>query len=187
MPDTNATTLPLAPGAWPADPVHSSVEFTVRHLGISKVRGRFNSFDATLVVGRSLDDTSLEATVDMASVDTNDADRDAHLRSTDFFAVENHPQMTFESTAIRQTGEDEYRLEGDLTVNGVTAPMSLDVEFSGAETYPMDGKLHTGFSARGRLSRKQYGVEFDVPLGADKMAIGDRVDIELEIQLVEPA
>ena len=178
--------LPLAAGVWPVDAVHSTVEFTVRHLGISKVRGRFNQFDASLTVGDGLEAVQLEATVDLASVDTNNADRDAHLRSTDFFDTETHPTMTFASTGV--SGSDgEYQLVGDLTINGVTAPITFDVEFNGAEVYPMDQALHAGFSARGTLSRKIFGIEFDVPLGADKMAIGDKVTIELEAQFVQPS
>lgn len=186
--DTTADTgsLPLRAGIWTVDTAHSSVGFVVRHLGISKVRGRFNAFDGSLTVGSSLGDSRLEATVDLASVDTNNTDRDAHLRNTDFFDVDNHPTMSLSGTAIVATG-DGYRLDGDLTLNGTTKPISFDVEFLGAETYPMDERVHAGFSASGSLSRSDYGVDFDLPLGADKVAIGDKVTIELEIQVVEPA
>lgn len=180
------TELPLAAGAWPVDTHHSSVEFTVRHLGLSKVRGRFNKFDATLEVGERLDETSLVATVDLSSVDTNEADRDAHLRGTDFFDTDNNPEMRFESTGIEGDG-NEFELTGNLTINGVTAPLTLEVEFNGTEVYPMDQKVHAGFSAEGTLSRKAYGIDFDVPLGVDKVALGDKVQIELEVQFVDPS
>ncbi len=183
---TTTTSLPLATGTWAIDTAHSSVEFTIRHLGLSKVRGRFNEFDATLVVGPTLPETTLAATVDLSSVDTNNADRDAHLRSTDFFDVENHPQLTFASNAIRQEGDD-YTVIGELSINGVTQPVELAIEFNGVETYPMDQRRHAGFSATAEISRGAFGIDFDVPLGVDRLTLGDTVKIELEIQLVEPA
>ena len=183
---SNTATLPLTTGIWPVDTAHSSVEFTIRHLGLTKVRGRFNRFDASLSVGDTLPDSELAATIELSSVDTNNADRDAHLQGTDFFGVEANPRMTFTSTAIRRSGDD-YAVLGDLTINGITQPVELDVEFNGVETYPMDQKRHAGFSASGTISRGAFGVDFDVPLGVDKVALGDKVKIELEIQLVEPA
>lgn len=182
---TATTTLPLAAGTWNVDTAHSSVEFTVRHLGLSKVRGRFPDFTAALHVGDSLQTTSLEATIELAGVDTANADRDAHLRSTDFFGVENNPQMTFRSASISEGG-DGYVLVGELTLNGISNVVTLDVEFNGVEVYPMDQKQHAGFSATGTISRRDYGIDFDMPLGADKVALGDKVRIELEIQVVEP-
>lgn len=185
MSDTTTTTLPLAPGTWTVDAADSSVEFTVRHLGLSKVRGRFNRFDTRLEVGDTLGTSALTAEIDLSSVDTNNADRDAHLRSTDFFDTESHPTMTFASTSIEQHGDD-YTLVGDLTINGVTRPVELDVEFNGLELYPMDQRRHAGFSATGTISRSAYGIDFDVPVGLDKVALGDKVKVELEIQLVDP-
>ncbi len=180
-----SSTLPLDIGTWQVDTAHSSVEFTVRHLGLSKVRGRFNRFDASLAVGGSLADSALNATVELASVDTNNPDRDAHLQGTDFFGVEQNPTLRFDSTTIVGDG-DTYTVDGELTLNGVTKPVRLDVEFNGTEVYPMDAKTHAGFSATTTISRSDYGVEFDVPLGVDKVAIGDKVAVELEIQLVQP-
>ncbi|MCB0994359.1 MAG: polyisoprenoid-binding protein [Acidimicrobiales bacterium] len=179
------TVLPLTTGTWTADIAHSSVEFTVRHLGLAKVRGRFNSFSTNVVVADDLAASSVHADIDLSSIDTNNADRDAHLRSTDFFGVEANPTMSFRSTAIVGSGDD-YTVTGDLSINGVTRPVELSVEFLGSETYPMDGTLRAGFSATGSISRKEFGIQFDIPLGADKMAIGDKVNIELEIQLVAP-
>jgi polyisoprenoid-binding protein YceI len=180
------TTLPLDAGGWHVDTAHSGVEFTIRHLGLSKVRGRFTDFTATLHVGDSLPTTSLEATIELASVDTSNADRDAHLRSTDFFGVETNPQMVFRSTSIIE-GSDGYVLAGELTLNGISNPVTLDVEFNGVEVYPMDQKRHAGFSATGTISRREYGIDFEVPLGVDKVALGDKVKVELEIQVVEPS
>lgn len=182
---TITTDIPIATGTWTVDRVHSSVEFTVRHLGLAKVRGRFNDFDAAVEVGESLDATSVRADVALASVDTNNADRDAHLRSSDFFSVETAPKMTFRSNAVTRDG-DAYRLVGDLTLNDTTREVTFDVEFFGTEVYPMDDTVRAGFSATGAISRSDFGVSFDVPLGADKVAIGDKVAIELEVQLIAP-
>ena len=122
------STVPLAPGVWTLDPLHCTVEFTVRHMAISKVRGRFHTFHANVVVGDSLQTTSVRAVVDLASVDTNNDDRDAHLRSSDFFAVDAHPQMTFTSTAITEAGPQRYEVTGDLSVNGITRSEILIVD-----------------------------------------------------------
>ena len=181
---TVTSTLPLTAGTWQLDPAHSSVEFVVRHLGLSKVRGRFNRFDTTLEVGTDLTTSALRADIDLASVDTNNPDRDDHLRGTDFFAVDRHPTMSFTGQRITRDGDD-YAVDGELTLNGVTRPVRLDVEFNGTEVYPMDQSTHAGFSATTTISRKDYGVEFDVPVGVDRMAIGDKVTVELEIQLVQ--
>ena len=178
--------LPLAQGRWTIDAVHSAVVFSVRHLGLSKVRGRFDQFDATLEIGPSLEETSVTATVDMASVDTNNADRDAHLRSTDFFNIEHHPEMCFESTGITRIGE-EWRLSGNLTLNGVTRPIVFAVEFNGTEVFPTTSRQHAGFSATGELRRSDFGIEFGImPIGVDKLALSDTVKFELDLQFVEP-
>lgn len=184
----NVTTqsLPLAPGTWTLDPVHCTVEFTARHMAISKVRGRFHTFDAELVVGASLESSSLTATVDMSSVDTNNADRDAHLRNSDFFDVETHPQMTFASTSIESSGSGTYAVAGELTINGVTRTERLDVVFHGTETFPGDGSFHAGFEATSTINRTDYGVDFNVPLAAGGFVISDKIGIELDIQLLAP-
>ena len=184
---TTAThTLPLAPGTWTLDPAHCTVEFTARHMAISKVRGRFHSFDAAVIVGESLEASSLSAKVDMSSVDTNNADRDAHLRNSDFFHIDEHPEMVFQSTAIVSTGDNTYSVIGDLTINGTTREERLDVVFHGTETFPGDGSFHAGFEATADISRTDYGVDFNVPLGAGGFVISDNIGIELDIQLLAP-
>lgn len=184
---TNTTnTLPLAPGVWTLDALHCTVEFTARHMAISKVRGRFHTFNATVTVGDSLETSSLSATVDMSSVDTNNADRDAHLRNSDFFHVEQHPEMSFQSTAISSTGENTYDVVGDLTINGTARQEHLEVVFHGTETFPGDGSFHAGFEATATISRTDYGVDFNVPLGAGGFVISDKIGIELDIQLLAP-
>lgn len=180
------TDLPLAAGTWRLDALHSGVHFKVRHIGLSNVRGRFNRFDATLGVGEALADTRVEATVEMSSVDTNQPDRDAHLLGTDFFSAEQHPLMTFRSTGIRAAGDGEYALDGDLTLNGVTRPVTLDVEFHGVETLPADGSTHAGFSATTTVNREDFGVDFNAPLGMGKVALGRKIAVELELQFVAP-
>lgn len=192
-PATTATTtsavtaggLPLAPGRWVLDDVHSSVVFSIRHLGLSKVRGRFARFDATLEVGETLDDVRIDATIDMASVDTNNPDRDQHLRSTDFFGVENHPTMDFRSTGVSGSGAD-WILEGELTINGITKLVELEVEFNGTEVY-RDDEVHAGFTAEGELRRNDFGIDFGIiPLGGEKLALSDKVRWELDLQFVAP-
>lgn len=186
MTDTTRTTLPLTAGTWTLDPMHCTVEFTARHMGISKVRGRFHDFTAQVEVGADLATTRLHAAVDLSSVDTLNPDRDAHLRSSDFFDADEHPQMTFTSTSVEEAADGRYRVTGDLTINGVTRSETLDVVFNGTETFPGDGSLHAGFEATGAINRKDYGVDFNVPLGAGGFVIADRIGIELDIQLLAP-
>ena len=138
-------TLPLTAGTWSFDPNHSGVHFKVRHLGLTNVHGRFNGVDAWLNVGEDLAGTSFGATIDIATIDTNNADRDAHLLSTDFFSADVHPTMTFTSTAIRETGTDEFEADGDLTINGVTRPITLAVGSRSCD-HPA-AALHSGFIA----------------------------------------
>jgi polyisoprenoid-binding protein YceI len=183
---TTATDLSLAAGTWPLDAAHSGVHFKVRHIGLSNVRGRFNRFDATLSVGETLADTRVEATIEMSSVDTNQPDRDTHLLGTDFFSADQHPLMTFRSTGIRVAGDGGYALDGELTVNGVTRQVTLDVEFYGVETHPADGSTHAGFSATTTVDRGDFGVDFNVPLGMDRFALGKKIAVELELQFVAP-
>jgi polyisoprenoid-binding protein YceI len=179
-------TLPLSPGIWKLDPNHSGVHFRIRHLGLSNVRGRFDRFDATLTVGTRLEDVVVEATIDMASVDTNQPDRDTHLRSTDFFSTDQHPEMSFHSTAVRARGGDEYEVDGTLTINGIAKAVVLDVEFNGIEVFPADGSTHAGFSGSTEVNRDDFGVDFNMPLGMDKMALGQKVKVELDLQFVAP-
>ncbi len=179
MTDTSTTSTPtLTPGTWTVEPAHSEVGFSVRHLGLSKVRGRFNTFAGTLTIGDDATACAVQATVDMASVDTNNADRDAHLQSTDFFDADAHPQMLFTSTSVT-----DDTLAGDLTINGVTKPVTFDLEFHGVAIDGYD-TTRAGFSAEARIQRSDFGIDFNAPLGVDGMLIGDKIDITLEIQAV---
>lgn len=191
-PASSGAALPLGPGRWVADPTHSSILFSIRHLGLSKVRGHFSQFDAWLEVGRSLQDTRVEASIDMASVDTNQTERDEHLRAPNFFDVANHPTMRFVSTRITGAGDD-WHMEGELTVLGRTQPFGLDVEFFGARAPAETGlenleeyqALHAGFGATGELKRSDFGLDFGIPASAGVL-LGDSVKFDLDLELVEP-
>lgn len=178
--------LPVAPGPWAIDNAHSTVEFVVRHLGLSNVRGRFSTFDAKLLVGDDLASSSISATIDLTSVDTNNADRDAHLKGTDFFNADNHPTMTFSSTSITGSGPTgssaEFKVVGDLVINGVSKPVTLAVEFNGTEKNPFSGADTVGFSAKAEIKRSDYKIDFQVPLGGDRFLVSDKVRIELEAE-----
>lgn len=180
--NTTTTTTTLTPGSWAIEPSHSEIGFTVRHLGLSKVRGRFNSFSGTVDIADQLSDSNIEVLIDLSSVDTNNDQRDGHLRSTDFFDIESHPQMAFTSTGIDASGS-EGTIRGTLTINGVSRTVDLDTEFHGVadDAY---GTKRAGFSATGTISRKDFGVDFNVPLDAGGLLIADKVTIELEIQIV---
>jgi polyisoprenoid-binding protein YceI len=176
----------LTPGRWPIDPNHSAITFAIRHLGLSKVRGRFRMFDVSLNIGPSTTDFEVVANIDLASIDTGNPDRDAHLRSTDFFNVDQHPTMTFRSTRI-EPADDGYTMTGDLTLNGITRSVTLDVESNGLVVVPADGRTHFGLSAVGELRRSEFGIEFGLmPIGIDRLALADKVAFELEMQFLQP-
>jgi polyisoprenoid-binding protein YceI len=178
-------TVPITTGTWTVDKNHSAISFAIRHLGLTNVRGRFDRFDATLVVGESLDDVKVTATVDLSSVNTNQPDRDAHLLGTDFFHADSHPTMTFVSTHIVGNGET-YVMTGELVINGITRVVSFDVEFNGAEVFPGDQKLHSGFTATADIKRGDFDIDFNMPLGMGKLALGEKVKVEIDAQFVAP-
>jgi polyisoprenoid-binding protein YceI len=189
MTETTSTTstLPLTAGDWTLDDNHSGISFKVRHLGVSVVRGRFNRFTAGLHVGQTLEDVSVEAVIELPSVDTNQPDRDAHLRSQDFFAADEDPNMVFRSTRIAGSEDEGYTLVGDLTINGVTNEVELDVEFHGAEVFPPDGLLHAGFEASATIKRSDFGIDFGLAIpGVSKVGLGDKISIDIDLQFVAP-
>jgi polyisoprenoid-binding protein YceI len=181
----SATDLQLAPGRWTLDKNHSGIFFVIRHLGLSNVRGRFDAFEATLDIGTSLAEVAISADVDLLSVDTNNADRDAHVRGADFFRTDQHPVMSFRSTSVTGAGEN-YELAGDLTIAGSTNTVTFDVEFNGTEIFPGDQSTHAGFSASGTIRRSDFGIDFGIIPGAEKLMLGDKVKVELELQFVAP-
>jgi polyisoprenoid-binding protein YceI len=169
-------------GTWKLDPTHSEVTFSVRHLAISKVRGSFETFDATLETGETLADAKVTATVDVASVNTNQKDRDAHLATSDFFLASEHPQMTFVSTSVEESGDDVL-VHGDLTLRGVTKPVTLTSEFGGivVDGY---GQTKAGFTATTKIDRTEFGVNWNAALEAGGFTLGNEVTINIEIQFV---
>jgi polyisoprenoid-binding protein YceI len=184
-PTTATTDLPLAAGEWALDTNHSAVLFVVRHLGLTNVRGRFDEFSATLEVGETLADVVVTAEIDLSSVDTGNADRDTHLRSTDFFDTDRNQKMEFRSTGI--TGaDDSYEMTGDLTIAGITKSVTLDVEFGGTEFFPPDQSTHAGFTATGSIKRSDFGVDFGIIPGAEKLMLGDKIKVELDFQFTSP-
>lgn len=167
----------LRPGTWVIDPAHSEVGFTVRHL-MAKVRGHFQIFEGTVTTGASLAETTAQATIDLASVNTNNAQRDAHLRSADFFETEQHGHMTFTATSF-----DGQTAVGDLTIKGVTRPVELDVEFLGVGGDPWGG-TRLGFEATGEINRKDFGIDFNIPVEGGRLMVGDKIALQLNIEAV---
>lgn len=185
MTEPSTLALPLRSGVWEIDPFHSSVTFSIRHLGISKVRGRFSNFDVSLVVGDDLASTELAATIDVASIDTGIRDRDNHVLAADMVDVTKRPTLSFRSQRIEQHGDDTYQVHGEVTVGEVTRPLVLAVEHTGFETSPADGRRRAGFEATTTISRKDLGVEVALPPGMSGL-LGDKVNVEIDIQAVEP-
>ena len=169
-------------GTWDIDPVHSDVSFTVRHMMVSKVRGRFGSFSGEIVTAPEFSDSTVTTTVDATSVDTGNDQRDGHVRTADFFAVETHPTWTFRSTAIRPDGA-EYALDGELTIKGVTRPVTfaLEVNGFGPDAY---GGTRAGFSAATTINRSDFGVDIAMPLDGGGVVVSEKVQVSLEIEAV---
>lgn len=172
---------------WNIDPTHSGVQFTVRHLMVSKVRGTFTAWTAEL----DLDDdditkSSVEVSIDAASVDTKESKRDEHLRSPDFFDVENFPKVTFKSTRVTRTDEDTLEVLGDLTIRDITRPVTLVVEEGGRVKDPWGG-TRAGFSATTSIDRKSFGLNWNALLEAGGVVVGDKISIAIEIEAVAAA
>ena len=148
------------------------------------MRGRFQKFDVDVVVGPSLAETAVNATIRTASIDTGNADRDAHVRTADLLDVDRRPTIDFRSTSIIPAGKG-WMIDGELTIGDVTRPQRLDLEFGGIEEF-LDGPRHAGFEATGELRRTDFGIDLSLPPGASTIALGDVVKIELDIQLLEP-
>ena len=172
---------------WNIDPVHSGINFSVRHMVVSKVRGHFTKYSGTLTIDDAdLTRSVVEATIDAASIDTGTAQRDTHLRSPDFLDVERFPEIRFRGTRIDKVADDRYHLVGDLTIRDVTREVSLEVEYGGQAKDPW-GNARIGFVAKATLDRKDFGLLWNQVLEAGGVLVGDRVDIELEVQAVRAA
>ncbi|MGG5170767.1 YceI family protein [Pseudarthrobacter sp. J1738] len=175
----------ITAGTWTLDGSHSEVGFVVRHAGISKVRGKFNEVEATATVGSTVADTTVNAVIKSASFDSGDANRDGHVKSADFFDVEVFPELTFVSTEISGDGED-YKLTGDLTIKGITQPVTFDVEFAGTAVDPF-GNTRAGFSGKTVISRKDFGLTWNAALETGGVLVSDKVTITLELSFIAPA
>jgi polyisoprenoid-binding protein YceI len=172
---------------WNLDLAHSGVHFSVRHMVIAKVRGRFAKFGGKAAIDEhDFTRSSVEATIDAASIDTGIADRDTHLRSGDFFDVERFPALTFKSTGIEKLGDTRYRVTGDLTIRDATREVALDVEYGGIGKDPW-GNVRAGFTAKASLDRKDFGLGWNQVLEAGGVLVGERVEIEIEIEAVRAA
>jgi polyisoprenoid-binding protein YceI len=181
----SATTVPgYVTGTWDIDPVHSEVSFVVRHMVVSKVRGRFDQFQGTIVLAEDPFQSTAEATIEAASINTNQDQRDEHVRSADFFDVGNHPQITYRSTGVRPDG-DRFALDGELTIRGITRPVTLELEVNGFGPDPYGG-TRAGFSAHGEINRQDFGVSYNGPIpGANNgMVLSDKVTLNIEIEAV---
>lgn len=181
---TVAVATDLTAGTWAIDPVHSSINFSVRHLMVSKVRGSFETFSGAVTVAE--DGTpSVSATIDVDSINTRNEQRDAHVRSADFFDAEHYPTATFVSTAVRPDGDD-YVVDGDFTLKGVTKPVSLKLEFNGVNPGMGQGAV-AGFEASVVLNRKDFGIDIDMPLETGGTVVGDKITVTLEIEALKQA
>ena len=167
---------------WEIDTVHSSIGFTVRHMVIAKVHGLFTKWSGTLELDTlNLRASRVDVKIEAASVDTRDAQRDGHLRSRDFFDVENHPYITFRSTAIEEAGDKKYKVRGDLTIRGITRELVLNVAFGGQGKDPWGGH-RVGFEATTRVERKEFGLQWNTALEAGGMLVGETIDVNLEVE-----
>ena len=166
-------------GTYNLDPAHSLVGFTVRHAMVTKVRGEFTDYEATLTIAENPSESTATGTVRTASVDTNNADRDEHVRGEDFFSVEQHPEMTFKATSFDVDANGNGTVTGDLTIRGNTKPVTFDVETFGVEEDPF-GNTRIGFEARTSINRSEFGVDFQAPLNSGGMLVSEKVGIEIE-------
>ena len=179
----NGTELPL-PGTYAIDASHTHVGFTVRHMMVSKVRGQFDKFDGTVVIAEDPTQSSVNVTVEVDSINTNDENRDGHLKSADFFNTEANKQLTFVSTAVRPDGS-KWDVDGDATLNGVTKQITLVVDFEGALIDPYNN-LRIGFSAAGEINREDFGLSWNAALETGGVVVGKQVKLEIEAEAVIP-
>ncbi len=178
---TSSPLAQLVAGPWTVDVAHTKIGFTVRHMMVSKVRGTFGDFSAEVVIGEDPLESTLNATVQMASIDTGNTDRDGHLRTNDFFSIEEFPTMELRSTGFAAEGAD-FVMNADLTIKGVTKPVVFALEFGGVGQNPW-GQTVAGFTATTTIDRKEFGVEYNAALETGGVLIGDKVQIELDVEI----
>ena len=172
----------LTPGTWTIDKPHTTIGFVARHMMVSKVRGQFTDFTASVDIAEQPLDSTVVAEIEMASISTGDDTRDNHLRTNDFFDVENHPTMTLRSTGFERKGDD-YVMHSDLTIKGTTKPVDFDLEFAGVGQDPWGG-TRAGFTATTTINRNDFGVDIKMPMDGGGVVIGEKVQITLEIEAV---
>ena len=180
------TAIEIATGTWTADPAHSSFGFSVKHLGIATVRGTFGEFEGKIVLDGNIADAKVTGSAKAASIDTSQPDRDTHLRSADFFDAETYPELTFESTSLTEVDEETFEITGDLTMHGVTKPITLKAVLQGTEVDPW-GNDRIGFEITGQLERSDWGMKFNQALGSGNLAVSDKVKLTLDISAVKQA
>src|SRR3954454_3817616 len=185
MISTSKSTLVPA-GTWSVDPAHSSVGFSVKHLGIATVRGKFEDFEGTLVIGEGDETARAYGTVQGISIKTGDAGRDEHLRSADFFGVEQNPELRFEATGIDHVDDETFEIPGSLTMTGVTKPIKLTAEVQGEETDPW-GNERVALEVTGQLNRGDWDMTFNQALGSGNLLVGEKVKLQLDIAAIKQA
>lgn len=182
---TTTTGLTELTGQYTLDPAHTRIGFLARHAMVTKVRGSFNEFEGSVVLdGTDPTRSSASVTIDATSIDTRNEQRDEHLRSNDFLDLANHPQITFVSTSAHQVDETTFELAGDLTVRGVTRPVTVSFEYQGAATDPF-GNLRVGFEGTATISRKDFGITWNAALETGGVLVGDKVVLELDVSAVK--
>lgn len=173
--------------SWQLDTSHSRIGFAVKHMMVSTVRGEFKSYTGTLNLDEAdLTRSTITGSIDVASIDTRDEQRDAHLLGADFFDAENHPTITFRSTRIEAKGDDAFTIYGDLTIRGITREIAIDAEYAGKHQNPW-GSTVTGFSGTATLNRKDFGLAWNVALETGGILVGEKVKLELEVELTQQA
>jgi len=180
--NVETTTLPT-PGIWALDTTHTDVSFTARHLMVTKVRGRFPVIEGAVTIAENPLESSVVATIDAAGVNSGEAGRDDHLRNADFFDVEKFPTITFRSTKVEATRDGDYKLTGDLTIKDVTRPVTLDLEYLGTIASPF-GDQRAGFSASTEISRKDWGLGWNMALEAGGVVVGDKIKLNIDAETI---
>jgi polyisoprenoid-binding protein YceI len=182
---TTTTTVPATlTGTYAIDPTHSRIGFVARHAMVTKVRGSFNEFDGSgYFDAENPENSRLSLTIQAASIDTRNADRDGHLKSNDFFDMENHPQITFTATGVEQLDAENYRVTGDLTIKGVTKPVTVDFEYTGTAVDPY-GNTRLGFEGKTTVNRKDWGVNWNAALEAGGVLVSEKVTLEFEVSAI---
>ena len=179
------TTLNTLSGTYTLDPSHTQLGFVARHAMVTKVRGRFSDFEGTATTGENLENAKITVTIKADSIDTRNEDRDNHVRGGDFFDVENHPEITFESTDIAASG-DSLAVTGDLTIKGTTKPVTIDFDYMGVAEDPF-GNERVGLEGSVVVNRKDWNIDFDVPLKTGGLLVSEKITLEFEISAIKAA